>query len=116
MIEAARQANLVSIGGQLQFRFSFGICECYWVEVDTYETVPKSLPWDDRVAKTAKAALADFQALTVKYDFYTEGRDAFEAHFVQAELGGDDPRKAMWFVWYFDEIDNQIVPAQEHLS
>src|SRR5258708_4550498 len=34
VIEAARDANLVSVGGQLQFRFQDGTtCECYWVEV-----------------------------------------------------------------------------------
>ena len=34
VIEAAREAQLISIGGQLQFRLpDGGTCECYWIEV-----------------------------------------------------------------------------------
>ena len=41
VIEAARAAQLASIGGQLQLRLhDEGTCECYWVEVDTYREVP----------------------------------------------------------------------------
>jgi len=74
VIEAARQANLASIGGQLQFRLpDGGTCECYWVEVDTYKSVPASLPWQERVDQTAAVALADFSHLLSKFDFVTEG-------------------------------------------
>jgi hypothetical protein len=44
VIDAAREAGLVSIGGQLQFRGPEFTCECYWVEVDTYKAVPSDLP------------------------------------------------------------------------
>ena len=61
VIEAARRAGLVNVGGQLQFRFPDGKTrECYWVEVDTYRSVPQALLWDVRVAQTADVALADF--------------------------------------------------------
>ena len=64
VIEAARQANLASIGGQLQFRLpDGGTCECYWIEVDTYKSVPASLPWQERINQTAAVALADFSRL-----------------------------------------------------
>jgi hypothetical protein len=59
-IEAACQANLISIGGQLQFRLPDDTtCECYWVEVDTYKSVPESLSWNERVAQTAVVAARD---------------------------------------------------------
>jgi hypothetical protein len=45
VIAAAKRANLVNIGGQLQFRIpDEGTCECYWVNVDTYRSVSKDLP------------------------------------------------------------------------
>ena len=68
VIEAARAANLVSIGGQLQFRLpDGGTCECYWVQVDTYQSVDRALPWKVRVERTA----ISFAALGGKLRFGT---------------------------------------------
>jgi hypothetical protein len=101
VIEAARNAGLVSIGGQLQFRLpDGGTCECYWVEVDTYKSVSKALPWSERVNQTADAALADFARLSSQYDFLEEGRRAFGAHLKEIEERGESPAEAMCFVWY----------------
>jgi len=100
VIEAARQANLINIGGQLQFLLpNDGICECYWVEVDTYRSVSISLPWTERVEKTASTALADFLHLSSKFDFVAEGRKAFNEHFQKLELQGYNPAESMYFVW-----------------
>jgi hypothetical protein len=99
VIEAARRAGLVSIGGQLQFRLpDGGTCECYWVEVDTYQSVSKELPWAERVARTAEVALADFMRLASEYDFLEEGRRAFRMG--QVEHRDESPAGIMWFVWY----------------
>jgi hypothetical protein len=104
VIEAARQANLASIGGQLQFRLpDGGTCECYWVEVDTYKSVPASLPWQERVKQTATVARADFSRLLSKFDFLTEGRRSFAEHFNRLEAEGGDPTQTMCFVWYLDD-------------
>jgi hypothetical protein len=104
VIEAARQANLVSIGGQLQFRLpDGGTCECYWVEVDTYKSVPTSLPWPERVEQTATVALADFSRLLSKFDFVAEGRRSFAEHFKHLEARGGDLAQTMCFVWYLDD-------------
>lgn len=101
VIEAARVANLVSIGGQLQFRLpNGGTCECYWVEVDTYKSVDKALPWKERVLGTAVAAKADFFALQERFDFMAEGRKAFPAYLDSLLADGRDPADGMWFVWY----------------
>ena len=104
VIEAARAAGLVNVGGQLQFlipdELGKGTCECYWVEVDTYKKVSKSLPWRERVAETAKVALADFATIQTKYDFLKEGRD-FAGRVLQKRGNPSaDIEEMMWFVWY----------------
>jgi hypothetical protein len=87
VIEAARDAGLISIGGQLQFRLPQGkIFERYWIEVDTYKSVSQELPWTERVTRTAEVALAQFEMLQSKYDFLEEGKEY--------------PADAMCFVWY----------------
>jgi len=47
------------------------------VEVDTYKSVDKALPWNQRVMATAEAASRDFSALQQRFDFMGEGREAF---------------------------------------
>jgi hypothetical protein len=101
VVQAAREANLINLGGQLQFRLVDGsTCECYWVEVNTSKTVPESLPWRERVVQTATVALDDFAALSSRFDFFEEGRRSFTSAFAEAEARGDDPHDAMCFVWY----------------
>jgi hypothetical protein len=101
VIEATRAANLVSIGGQLQFRLpDRGTCECYWVEVDTFKSVDKALPWKERVMATAEVALRDFGALQERFDFLAEGRKAFRDYLDKLLADGRDPADAMCFVWY----------------
>ncbi len=113
VIEAAREANFASIGGQLQFRLpDGGTCECYWVEVDTYKSVPASLPWRERVERTAAVALADFSCLLSKFDFAAEGRRSFAEHFKRLEAEGGDPIQAMCFVWHLD--DGESLPKTAH--
>jgi hypothetical protein len=101
VIEAARLSNFISIGGQLQFRLpDGGTCECYWVEVDTCKSVNKELPWRERVARSAEAALRDFQALQGRFDFVAEGRTGFASYLDTLVAQGRDPADAMCFVWY----------------
>ncbi|HYD19795.1 MAG TPA: hypothetical protein VEF76_15090 [Patescibacteria group bacterium] len=104
VIEAVRKENLISIGGQLQFRipdrFGGGTCECYWVEVDTCKSVSDNMPWHDRVNETADTALLDFENLKTKYNFLEEGRKAFGKYLDEAEELGADIQELMCFVWY----------------
>ena len=103
VIEAARQANLINIGGQLQLRLPAGAtCECYWVEVDTFNSVSPDLPWSERVEKSAAAAQSQFQVLQEKYDFMAEGRSAFREQVEELEASGVDPTSALCFVWYVE--------------
>lgn len=102
VIEADRSCGLVSIGGQLQFRFPEGpTCECYWVEVDTYKAMPDGITsWSHRVALSADVAKASFQRLLETFDFLDEGRKAFPQVFSDFEKSGQDVSDAMCFVWY----------------
>ena len=112
VIRAAQLANLVSVGGQLQFRLSDGgTCECYWIEIDALEGLPSGLPWVERVSKTAERALAAFEDLRARFDFVGEGRKAFAAHFDKYEAEGGDINQAMCFVWYLESNPNQ--PSSE---
>jgi hypothetical protein len=112
VIEAARNAGLINIGGQLQFRIpNRGTCECYWVEVDTYQSVPTTLPWAERVRQTADVALTGFARLASDHDFLQEGRRGFPTLLQELEEQGGDPADAMCFVWYVAEPEP---PASQH--
>jgi hypothetical protein len=102
VIEAARLARMVSIGGQLQFRLLEGTCELYWIEVDTSQVTSSDLPWQERVEQTASIALSQFQDLQKRFDFLVEGQSAFGQHLDEFRASGGDPRDAMCFVWYLE--------------
>jgi hypothetical protein len=100
VIEAARLLNLISIGGQLQFRLpDGGTCECYWVGVDTFKSVEEALPWQERVNRTAEVALQDFQALQTRFNFIAEGWEGFPTHLDALVERSLDPADSLWFVW-----------------
>ena len=101
VIAAARAANLISVGGQLQFRLpDGGTCECYWVDVDTYKSVDRALPWTVRVNRTAQVALRDFETLQQRFDFVAEGRLGFQPYLDALVAQGRDPADYLCFVWY----------------
>ena len=91
VIEAAQNANLVSIGGQLQFRLPDATCECYWVQVDTHRSVPKTLPWRERVKRTAEASAIAFAELCSNLDFLAAGREGFAEQLDTLLRTGRDP-------------------------
>ena len=103
VIDAARQANLLNVGGQLQFRLPAATCECYWVEVDTYRTIAKTLEWPERVRGSASAALEQFSKLFDEFDFVAEGLKAFPNHLGRLIDQGYDWRKLACFVWYVEK-------------
>ena len=96
VIEAARQANLVCLGGDLQIRAPSGMWgEPIGVGIDTGRVV-KGLPWDAQVEESAEAALAEFQALRDKFDFKALAAEAYPT--LVAEV--DDPSEVIFFGWW----------------
>jgi hypothetical protein len=76
VIEAARRANLISLGGDLQIRAPSGL----WGEpVGAGFSIELSddLPWERQVEETAKAGLADFQSFQERSDFEAIARESF---------------------------------------
>jgi len=69
--------------------------------VDTYQSVPRTLLWKERVDQTAHVALKEFQALRKTKDFIQEGRDAFAKHIAAYEAAGGNLLETLCFVWYF---------------
>jgi hypothetical protein len=99
VIQAAKAARLVSLGGQLQFRLpDGGVCEAYHLDVGVYEIGLSTLPWADRVDETAREATAQFEELKARADFVAEGRGFRDVRDFEA-LGGDI-NSIMCFVWY----------------
>ena len=108
VIQAAKNANLVNLGGQLQFRIpEIGTCELHYVEVRTHYAVPETLPWAERVEKSALVAMEQFRNLPREYDFIHEGRLGFGRYLSEAEANGLSLKEVMCFVWYLlaDEAD-----------
>jgi len=103
VIDVSRRANMVNVGGQLQFRIpNGGTCELCWIEVDALKLVPPNLSWQARVEQTAALALHQFQDLQRQFDFLAEGQIAYGQYLDQMREGGADPQNAMCFVWYFE--------------
>lgn len=101
VIEATKLAGMISIGGQLQFRFPKGeTCECYWIEVDTFKSLSADLPKTEVVIRSATLALSAFEELKSRFDFVAEGRLSCRKIFQEFEADGGDPEDAMCFVWY----------------
>jgi hypothetical protein len=103
VIEAARAAGLVSVGGQLQFRFPGGVAEVWPMEVQPHSQMLAGLTWAEEVDESAKYALSQFRGLLARHDLLEEGRRLFPVVFRTQEQQGRNPRDDMWFVWYLNE-------------
>lgn len=98
VLEAARKANLINLGGDLQFRFPEGICECYWVGLHgSGEVGDTSLSWNERVNISADSDLAEFRDLLAKFDFLEEGCNGYKELFENYMASGNDPSQIMCF-------------------
>jgi hypothetical protein len=107
VVEAAKRANLVSLGGDLQVRAPSGKWgEPIGVGVNTGR-VPDNLPWETRVEETARVALADFLSLQEKCDFEAIARDSFPT--LLAEVA--DAKDAIFFSWLVLSESEGHVPS-----
>lgn len=97
VIEAARAANLLNFGGQLQFRVPEGTCECYWVSV--CPEVLRNRPWNEMVRHAADESQRLFDELKGRFDFLAEGLNSFAPHLDALKAQGGNPADYMCFVW-----------------
>ena len=110
VIAAARDQNLRNLGGQLQIRTTDAIGECYWVAIDTCQTIPEDLPWDVQVRMAADIALASLAEISEEFDFAQELRDAFPDPVAAYEAAGNTLSDAVWFAWYVDAETHDTAP------
>src|SRR5947209_8263097 len=76
VIDAAQQAGLAVLGGQMQFVFSDGICELYWQNYDLRDRDPGEA-WPEYVARTTGECLAQFNRLIDTTDLVADARAQF---------------------------------------
>jgi hypothetical protein len=102
VIEAAKELNLLNLGGQLQIRTADAIGECDWVDIDVCKFIPEDLPWDVRVRMAAHTALSDLEELKANVDFALEITEAFPEPVARHIESGGKIEDVIWFVWYAD--------------
>ena len=103
VIQAARVARLLNIGGQLQLRLPDGAtCEAYWVEVDTFRAAPSGRTWQEKVSWSAREALEQLQSLQERYDFEAECLEAFPGVCADLASDGGNLCEALCFAWYVE--------------
>jgi hypothetical protein len=99
VIEEARLASLINIGGTLQFYLADGsTCECYWVEANPGDP-PADLDWQGMVHWSAEACRRRFGEITSTVDLVGAGRDEFGGPLKQLAMSGVDIAQFMCFVW-----------------
>lgn len=104
VIDAARSAGLISVGGQLQFRLAGGgTCECYEIQVDTSEFLHK-WPTSKHVELSAIEARRQFDDLPNQFNFVAQGKLGFGKHFDEVGATEADLKAAMCFVWYVTNV------------
>ncbi len=108
VIEAARQAKLISLGGDLQVRAPSGL----WGEpvgVGFSIELADDLPWETQVEETAAAGLADFLSFQKRFDFEAIACESFPT--LVAEVG--DAKNVIFFSWSVaDEQEAKRLKAQ----
>jgi hypothetical protein len=99
VIEAARMAGMVNLGGQPQFRLR-GPIELHWLN---YDPSPRHQgeAWASYVERSANETLTAFERMLRETDFV---REAFAWSLTRAAAeAGVDPLEHLWFLLYFEE-------------
>lgn len=101
LIEEARKANLVNMGGQLQILCPTGqVMELYWIGADTYTDVPAGRSWDERVADSAAKSADAFRKLAETTDFVELARTAMYNTYPGLNDTHYDVENSVYCVWY----------------
>ena len=101
VIEAARRTPMAIVGGQIQYIFSDGTCELYWLNYDSAERKQDG-PWPSYCNRTAQECLELFVTITSSVNAEEEALGSFDFLKEKATKGIDvAAHKA--FIIYFDD-------------
>jgi hypothetical protein len=104
-IEAASTVGLASLGGQVQFRFSDGTCEMYWLNFDPADRETGE-PWQAYVERSCSETAVALRKLLATTDLLAEARRSFE--FVRIkEAEGLKLDEHLVFLCYFKSEDSR---------
>jgi len=100
VLKIATQHQLACIGGQFQFRGSFGTAEMYWLNADSSTRGAKE-EWVAYVKRANTEVMTAFEKLTKETDFIQEAHQW--KPIVEAMASGriSDPAQHLFFVAYF---------------
>jgi len=101
VIEAAREAMLVNLGGQPQFQGPIGTAEPYWLDFGPTDR-KENESWQNYVERSAKETLASFNHICESTDFNEVGCENWP-HIAEAKAKGLNPSDHLWFVLYFEQ-------------
>src|SRR5690606_13678495 len=105
-IETARKLNIGIVGGQVQYVFTDGTCELYWLTYDTNER-REGEKWIEYCNRTANEAIIKFKSLVTKTDFEQEALTAFE--FLREKKSmGINIEDFKVFILYFDDFETDL--------
>ncbi|MDC0435215.1 hypothetical protein OAM69_06215 [bacterium] len=101
VINAAKRASVVNLGGQPQFQGPIGTSEPYWLNFGPSER-NENEAYSEYVERAATETLAAFQHMVNNTNFIQVGVENWE-HIREANIAGMDILNHLWFVLYFDK-------------
>ena len=103
VIEAARRTPMAIVGGQIQYIFSDGTCELYWLNYDPAER-KQDEPWLSYCNRTAQECQKLFVTIATSTNTEEEALNSFDFLKEKATAGIDiAAHKA--FIIYFDDSE-----------
>jgi hypothetical protein len=99
VIQAAKSANLMSLGGHLQIRTFSGYGESIYAY---FHYNPESgRPWHQQVERSAAEALEFIQSFTGDNELLDIARESWPTLVEEAEVAEGGPMSALYFSWSF---------------
>ena len=97
VIEAAKDANLINLGGHLQVRASSSYGESVYAYF--HYNLQDGQPWEQQVERSAKEALQFIQSFKGNSEFIAIARESWPALMDEAEAAKSDPMSVVYFSW-----------------
>ena len=99
VLAAAREAELATLGGEVQFRLEDGTCELYWHSFDSAKRADGE-SWSSYVERTNRETLASLERLPSEETLVVDGVTKFE-FLRDCANRGVDLLDFLWYVCYF---------------